>query len=171
MFGHNQRPGVGALFRRCFLGRRGQVCATTNDWVGFPQVYAEAFRDCEQIASQQAVRLKAADSRVNPLWRCESRSHVLQVCGSLPDWSRCQGEADLFSARPGKCSGQKSCNCRLATEWHVDVQDSQGLNVSMEDRVRRKLNAMGFVNLIGKERATDVMFKRSAGWTGSVYPG
>ena len=46
-----------------------------------------------------------------------------------------------FSARPRKCSEQKSWNCRLGREWHVDVQDSQGLNVSMEDRVRRKLNA------------------------------
>jgi hypothetical protein len=51
----------------------------------------------------------------------------------------------------------------LATEWHVDVQDSQGLNVSMDDRVRRKLNAMGFVNQKGEERGTDVMFKAFRG--------
>ena len=79
-------------------------------------------------------------------------------------------KARRISSRRGRGNvlGKRAVTARLATEWHVDVQDSQGLNVSMEDRVRRKLNAMGFVNLKGKERATGVMFKRSAGWTGSV---
>ena len=33
----------------------------------------------------------------------------------------------------------------LGREWHVDVQDSQGLNVSLEERVRRKLILAGIL--------------------------
>ena len=33
----------------------------------------------------------------------------------------------------------------LGREWHVDVQDSQGFNVSLEERVRRKLILAGIL--------------------------
>src|SRR5271166_4225394 len=39
----------------------------------------------------------------------------------------------------------KELELPLGREWHVDVQDSQGLNVSLEERVRRKLILAGIL--------------------------
>ena len=37
----------------------------------------------------------------------------------------------------------KELEMPLAREWHVDAQDSQGLNLGLEERVRRKLILAG----------------------------
>jgi hypothetical protein len=45
----------------------------------------------------------------------------------------------------GEMFWAKELELPLGGEWHVDVQDSQGLNVSLEERVRRKLILAGIV--------------------------
>jgi hypothetical protein len=68
-------------------------------------------------------------------------------------------EAVRISARPWKCSEQKSWNCCLAESGTSDVQYSQGLHLSLEERVRRKLILAGILpklsNLIRRDWSSD----------------
>src|SRR5260370_34296133 len=54
-------------------------------------------------------------------------------------------EADEDIGEDGEMFRKKELELPLGREWHVDVQDSQGLNVGLEERVRRKLILAGIL--------------------------
>src|SRR5271157_3903562 len=51
----------------------------------------------------------------------------------------------MISARPGKCSEQKSWNCHLAESGTSMCSILKALNLSLEEKVRRKLILAGIM--------------------------
>jgi hypothetical protein len=55
------------------------------------------------------------------------------------------GEAVEDIGEAGKMFWAKELELLLGREWHVDVQDSKGINLKLEERVRRKLILAGIL--------------------------
>ena len=78
----------------------------------------------------------------------------------------------MILARQGKCSEQKSWNCRLAEKRHFDVQYSQSFNLSLEERVRRRLILAGILPKffdLGQGAIGETIYVAGAGQFGRLH--
>src|SRR5260370_26723585 len=83
-------------------------------------------------------------------------------------------EADEDIGEAGEMLLAKELELPLGREWHVDVQDSQGLNLSLEERVRRKLILAGILpklSDLGQGAIGEAIETAGAGQVGSLHKG